>query len=163
MNESYAKLADIKDRLADACVLNVANARLVELTAELIETELWRGYGIRSVEHYLTLQTGLSPERARQVAEVAAATVELPVTTGKLAAGELSFEQVHAVTRHQGKFNDDEAASFATIATVPQIRRTLSRYTFTDQGDATSAADPDGQQSSAEEAGDGSATNGAGG
>ncbi len=75
MDESYAKLEDIKTRLADACgVLNVANARLVELTAELIATELWRGYGIRSVEHYLTLQTGLSPERARQVADVAAAT-----------------------------------------------------------------------------------------
>ena len=132
MDESYARLADIKDRLADACgVLNVAHARLVELTAELIETELWRGYGIRSVEHDLMLQTGLSPERARQVVEVAAATVALPVTTAKLAEGALSFEQVHAVTQHQGKFNDDEAASFATIATVPQIRRTLSRYTFT--------------------------------
>ncbi len=160
MDESYAKLADIKDRLADACgVLNVANATLVELTAELIETDLWRGYGIRSVEHYLTLQTGLSPERARQVAEVAAASTELPVTTGKLAAGELSFEQVHAVTRHQGKFCDEEAASFATIATVPQIRRTLSRYTFTTPpGDTLSAAaaDEPGGQPGAEDAGAGS-------
>ena len=155
MDESCARLADIKDRLADACgVLNVAHARLVELTAELIETDLWRGYGIRSVEHFLTLQTGLSPERARQVAEVAAATAELPVTTGKLSAGELSFEQVHAVSRHQGKFCDAEAASFATIATVPQIRRTLSRYTFAhptagpdDDGSAGTPTEPPSEHS----------------
>jgi len=149
MNDSYVKLTELQDRLAEACgVLNVAHARLVALTAELIETELWRGYGIRSVEHYLTLQTGLSPERARQVVEVAAAAPALPATTGKLAAGELSFEQVHAVTRHQGKFCDDEAASFATIATVPQIRRTLARYTFTDMaaaGDTNAGADSDAE------------------
>lgn len=158
MDESYARLTELQDRLADACgVLNVANAAVVQLTAELIETELWRGYGIRSVEHYLTLQTGLSPERARQVVEVAAAAAALPVTTGKLAAGELSFEQVHAVTRHQGKFCDEEAASFATIATVPQIRRTLARYTFTDMaaGDTTTAAD---SADTGAEAGDGSST-----
>lgn len=139
-----AQVDDLEGRVADACgVLNVANARLVELTAELIESDLWRGYGIRSVDHWLTLKTGLSPERARQVAEVAAATKAMPVTGQCFADGELSFEQVHAVAKHSGKFRDAEAASFAQVATVAQIRRTLSRYTFADPDtDVTVDADP---------------------
>jgi hypothetical protein len=146
-------LFDVEQRVAEACgVLNAAHAKLVALTAELISTELWRGYGIRSVEHWLTLKAGLSPERARQVAEVAAATAEMPVTARTFSDGELSFEQVHAVAKHSGKFVDAEAASFARVATVPQIRRTLSRYTFdetaiNDCSDGTSPDDPAGENS----------------
>ncbi len=142
MESRDAQIDDLEGRVAAACgVLNVANARLVELTAELIETDLWRGYGIRSVEHWLTLKTGLSPERARHVAEVAAATKAMPVTGQSLADGELSFEQVHAVAKHFDKFQDAEAASFARVATVPQIRRTLSRYVFAGADADVAAAD----------------------
>ncbi len=139
-----AQVDDLEGRVAAACgVLNVANARLVELTAELIESDLWRGYGIRSVEHWLTLKTGLSPERARHVAEVAAATKAMPVTGQSFADGELSFEQVHAVAKHSDKFQDAEAASFARVATVTQIRRTLSRYVFAGADSDIAAADTD--------------------
>lgn len=125
MDSRNVRLADLEERVADACgVLNVAHAQLVAVTGELIESELWRGFGIRSVEHWLVLKAGLSPERARQVVEVASAAEALPVTTRKLADGELSFEQVHAVARHRGKFRDAEAAGFAAVATVPQLRRT---------------------------------------
>jgi hypothetical protein len=104
MDSRNVRLADLEERVADACgVLNVAHAQLVAVTGELIESELWRGFGIRSVEHWLVLKAGLSPERARQVVEVASAAEALPVTTRKLADGELSFEQVHAVARHRGK------------------------------------------------------------
>jgi hypothetical protein len=44
--------------------LNAAHGRLVQLAAELIETDLWRGYGIKSVEHWLCWRAGLSPQRA---------------------------------------------------------------------------------------------------
>ena len=151
MRSRDAAVDDIEQRVAEACgVLNAANAQLVALTAELITTELWRGYGIRSVEHWLTLKAGLSAERARQVAEVATATAEMPVTARTFSDGELSFEQVHAVSKHSGKFVDAEAASFARVATVTQIRRTLSRYTFDgsaidDCSDGTSPDDPAGE------------------
>ncbi len=136
------KLADIEGRVADACgVLNVAHAKLVELTRELIESEVWRGYGIRSVEHWLTLKAGLSSTRARQIVDVATAAAQLPVTVRTFADGELSFEQVHAVAQHPGKFRDAEAASFARVATVTQIRRTLSRYEFTAPASAEAHTD----------------------
>ena len=61
-----------------AGVLNAAHGRLVELTAELIETDAWRGWGTRSIEHWLVWQAGLSPYHARQVASIARRHDELP-------------------------------------------------------------------------------------
>lgn len=115
-----------------AGVLNAAHGRLVELTAELIETEGWRGHGVVSVEHWLVWHAGLSPHRARLIAQVARRRAELPVTGATLTRGELSLEQVTEVTKYVPAGNDAEAASLARVATVPQLRNTLSRYRFTD-------------------------------
>lgn len=56
-----------------------------------------------------------------------------------LAAGELSVDQVITVARHCPAHNDAEVASFAKVATVTQLRSTLSRYSF-----AKPDADPTG-------------------
>lgn len=110
--------------------MNVAHAKLVSCTAEPLESGLWKGYGIRSIEHWLTLRAGLSPQRARHIADVAHRATELPVTVQTMADGQLSFEQAHAVAEHARPHNDAEAASLAKVTTVTQIRSTLSRYTF---------------------------------
>jgi hypothetical protein len=112
--------------------LNAAHGRLVQLAAELIETDLWRGYGIKSVEHWLCWRAGLSPQRARQIVAVARRRAELPVTVDSLSRGELSVEQVTEVARYVPAHNDAEAASFAKVATVTQLRSSLSRYRFTE-------------------------------
>ncbi len=85
---------------AAAGALNVAHGRLVELAGELIETDLWKGYGVKSVEHWLGWHAGLSPERARQITAVARRHRELPVTMATLAVGELSVDQVITVAKH---------------------------------------------------------------
>src|SRR4051794_8956638 len=57
---------DLLAEIARVCgVLNVAHAQLVALTAQAIDEDLWRGWGVRSVEHFLQWQTGLSPARAK--------------------------------------------------------------------------------------------------
>ena len=54
--------------LADVCGhLNVLHEQLVTLTREAVETEAWAGHGIHSPEHWLAWQTGLAPERAKQI------------------------------------------------------------------------------------------------
>src|SRR5680860_1121105 len=103
---------------AAAGALNVAHGRRVEVAGELIETELWKGYGVKSVEHWLGWHAGLSPERARQITAVARRRREL------------SVDQVIAVAKHTPAHNDAEVASFAKVATVTQLRSTLSRYSF---------------------------------
>jgi hypothetical protein len=94
MISQEAQLRDIERRVAEASgALNAAHARIVELTAELSVTGVWRGYGIRSLEHWLTLKAGLSPSRARQIVEVADVSEQLRATTRSFGDGELSFER----------------------------------------------------------------------
>ena len=146
MMETVARRRDAVDEIeakiaSAAGALNVAHGRLVELAADLIESELWRGYGIKSVEHWLCWKAGLSPERARQITAVARRRSELPVTVATLTAGELSVDQVICVAKHAPAPNDAEVASFAKVATVTQLRSTLSRYSFANQTDP-GAIDP---------------------
>jgi hypothetical protein len=110
---------DIEARIERASgVLAVAHAHLVELTAEAIEGGLWNGGGIRSVAHWLTLKAGLSYARARQVADLAARKAELPATVDALSAGEVTFEQAHAVAAHTPAHADEAAARLARVTTV---------------------------------------------
>jgi hypothetical protein len=123
--------------------LNVLHAELVELAAEAIATEAWAGGGIRSVEHWLSWQTGLSPRRAREVTAIARRRAELPVTMAAFRCGELAIDQVVPVVAHTPAHNDAEVAELATYATVSQLRSTLSRYRPAPEHDPTSTPTPD--------------------
>src|SRR5680860_624538 len=133
---------------AAAGALNVAHGRRVEVAGELIETELWKGYGVKSVEHWLGWHAGLSPERARQITAVAGELIETELWKGygvksvehwlgwhaglsperarQITAvarrrRELSVDQVIAVAKHTPAHNDAEVASFAKVETVTQL------------------------------------------
>lgn len=69
-------------------MLNVAHGRLVRAAVSALQTGIWKGYGIGSVEHWLSLQAGLSLARAREIVSIASRAVELSVTVRTLAAGE---------------------------------------------------------------------------
>lgn len=128
------------DVAAAVGVLNAAHGRLVELAADLIERELWRGVGIKSPEHWLCWKAGLSPQRARQLPAIARRRGELPATVDTLSRGAVSLEQVAVVARYAPAHTDAEVASLATRMSVSQLRRVLSRYRFgDDQTDPESA------------------------
>ncbi len=115
--------------MADLCGhLNVLHAQLVEAVVEALDGGLWEQWGIRSPEHWLAWQTGLSPARARQLVDVARRAAELPVTFAAFADGELSVDQVVTVVKHTPAHNDAEACELAKYATVSQLRSALSRY-----------------------------------
>ena len=118
-----SEVADHQDRLdaveaelADVCgVLNVAHGRLVELTAQAIEGELWRGWGIRSVEHWLSIRAGLSRSQAARVVTIARRRSELPVTMDSLHDGALTLDQAVAVAALTPAHADAEAAELAAV------------------------------------------------
>src|SRR5690242_17184013 len=117
-----AACADLRAEIQRVCgVLNVAHAQLVALTAQAIDEDLWQGWGIRSIEHFLCWQAGLSPSRAKQIAEVARRMDELPETIGQFVAGELSVDQMVTVAHRVPAHNDGEVAQFARSATVTQL------------------------------------------
>ena len=111
--------------------LNRAQGELVDLTAELIDGEHWGDGGFRSPEHYLVVRAGLSPAHARDVVAIAKRRHELPAASEALRDGLLSLDQTAVVAHHAPASHQRSAAEFARHATVPQLRRALSRHAFT--------------------------------
>ncbi|MDQ3385291.1 MAG: 13E12 repeat family protein [Actinomycetota bacterium] len=111
-------------------LINASTGRLVQLVAQALETGVWAQAGIRSPEHWLAWKGGVSLGRARRLVTLARRSLELPVTTAALAAGELSEDQAVEVALHVPPAHDAEVASLARHATVSQIRTVARRYTF---------------------------------
>ena len=71
----------LETRVAETVgLLNVVSAELVSLIAEVIRTDAWKGWGIRSPEHWVVWQCGMSPSRARRLVAMARNLEELPRT-----------------------------------------------------------------------------------
>ncbi len=148
---------DIHARTAAVCArLAQAHAELVEITRELLATDLWAEGGIRSPQHWLVVRAGLSPGRAGEIVSLARRGQELPETLAAMSAGRLGVDQAAIVARYVPAAYSAQACELAEMATVPQLRRSLSRYAFVDEpaamSDAPSAhADPQRQPVGANE------------
>ena len=124
--------------------LNRAHAELVDIAAALIEGGHWGDGGFRSPEHYLTVRAGLSPAHARDVIVVARRRTELPDAAAAVRTGELSLDAAAVVARHVPATYQASMTHLARHATVPQLRRVVSRHAFHDPGAemvASSASD----------------------
>jgi hypothetical protein len=122
----------LQTRIADLCGhLNVLHAQLAHTVVEALEGDLWMQSGIKSVEHWLAWQTGLSPAHAKQLVDTARRASELPVTFAAFADGELSVDQVAMIAKHTPAHNDAEVCQLAKSATVNQLRSVMSRYVHT--------------------------------
>ena len=121
--------AEIEAALSEVCgQLNAAHARLVALVGEVLASRCWEGAGILTCAQWVAWKTGLSPGRARDVVALAARQGELPATMTAFAAGELAVDQVVVVARHVPTDCEAQAADLARLATVSQLRRSLSTY-----------------------------------
>ncbi len=112
--------------------LNRAHADLVDIAVELIEGGHWGDGGFRSPEHYFTVRAGLSPAHARDVVVVARRQAEHPDAATALRAGELSLDAVAVVAHHVPAGYQASMTQLARNATVPQLRRAVSRHAFHD-------------------------------
>src|SRR6185436_20667292 len=122
---------DVEQELASLCGgLNASYARLVAIVAQALVDESWAGGGIRSPEHWLTLRAGLCPFRARAVVAIARRAGQLPTVMGEFADGQLSLDQVAVVARYTPAHVEASVAELAVHASVPQLRRSLSGYSF---------------------------------
>ena len=137
-----AEVEDVHARTAAVCArLARAHAELVEITREVLETELWAEGGIRSPQHWLIVRAGLSPSRAREIALLAARSDELPETLSAMSDGRLGVDQAAVVARYVPAAYSAQASELAELATVTQLRRSLARYAFADEaGDSPDQA-----------------------
>jgi len=122
---------EAEQELASLCgVLNSSYARLVAIVAQALSDESWAIAGVRSPEHWLTMRAGLSPFRAKAIVRVARRHGELPTVMGEFSDGQLSFDQVAVVARYAPAHVEASVAEMAVFASVPQLRRSLSHYSF---------------------------------
>jgi hypothetical protein len=137
-----AAVAVVQTRIAEICGhLNVLHAQLLDSVVEALDQGLWEQWGIRSPEHWLAWQTGMSPARAKQLVDTARRAGELPVTVAAFADGQLSVDQVVTVARYTPAHNDAEVCELAKSASVSQLRNVLSRYVHHVDVPPDSAAD----------------------
>ncbi|WP_460933834.1 HNH endonuclease signature motif containing protein [Phycicoccus ginsengisoli] len=122
--ELWARTAQTAGRL------NRAQAELVDIAAELVEDGYWGDGGFRTPEHYLVVRAGLSPAHARDVVAVARRRSELVEASAALGAGELSLDQVAVLAHGVPATHQASATTLAREATVPQLRRAVSRHAF---------------------------------
>ena len=70
------KIADLEHRIAQVCGhLNAGHGQLLDLVVEMLATDGWHGHGFRSPEHWVSLRTGFSPSRAKQLVHLASRAV----------------------------------------------------------------------------------------
>ena len=145
-HDLWTRAAEVAGRL------NRVHGELVEIAAELVEGGHWGDGGFRSPEHLLVVRTGLSPAQAGDVVRIARRRSEVPDAVAALTAGELSIGQAAAVARHGRADHQAGIAKFARTATVPQLRRALSKSVFLDPdtGVPSTTPRPDGDAPIAE-------------
>jgi hypothetical protein len=136
--------------------LNALHARLLDATIYMLEQpSRWQGAGLERPQQYLCWRTGIAPERAKQIVDIAERAGELPECVARFRAGELSVDQMTAIARRAPWWTDGQLSDLARKLTVWQLRRLLARYPFpsisaddaagdgdADAGDPCASVDP---------------------
>jgi hypothetical protein len=79
--------------------INAAQAEMAKLVADFDARELWSGYGIRTCQHWMTINTGVNEHTATELLRVGHALETLPQLRDAFESGQLSLDKVRMVTR----------------------------------------------------------------
>lgn len=104
------------------------HAQMIQVAAGVIKEEAWAVPGIRSVEHFLELKTGLDRHTVTKIAKVARRISDLPELMESLHQGRVTLDQAAVVAQHTPASHSGDVADFAQYVTVSQLRRGLSGY-----------------------------------
>ena len=127
--------------------LNAANIALVEHVAAVLADGSWGVDGIRSPEHWLSWQLGLSHHEARRAVSIARCLETHPVLCGMFRAGRLSIAQT-AVAVTVDPSRDAELAEVAVACTLSQLQLFARAMRHVDSG--VPATHPDAKVESCE-------------
>lgn len=154
---------EVESEVADVCGhVHSLYGRLVGLVGRVLAESLWSQHGVRSPEHWVCWQTGLSPSVARRLVAAARRRDELPATLAALEAGELSLDQVTPIVELAPAWADEQLCALAKQCTVTQIRAAVRRYPFDEEGGDEPGSDPATDPGEAGDTNDGTEDPGAG-
>ncbi len=121
------------DEIALLCAhINAATYKLLRLLARYDEEGHWEGF--RSCAHWLSWRTGISIGPAREKMRVARCLPSLPLISGALARGEVSYSKVRAMTRVATADNEAELLTIARHGTTAHVERLVRQWRRLDQG-----------------------------
>ena len=129
-----SSLDPLGDEIALLCAhINAATYKLLCLLGRYDEEERWGG-GFRSCAHWLSWRTGISIGPAREKMRVARCLPALPLISGALEKGEVSYSKVRALTRVATADNEAELLSFAYHGTTAHVERLVRTWRRAEQG-----------------------------
>ena len=109
--------------------LNCGDYRLLKFIAAFDRREAWSGGGtVRSCAHWLNWRAGIALGAARERVRVARALEQLPRIDAALAAGQVSYSMVRAMTRVATPSNEDFLLRIAEYGTASHVEKVVSKY-----------------------------------
>lgn len=119
-------LSDVEQLGEDIAVLasrlHAATYELLVLLRQFDEAVGWNN-GFRSCAHWLHWRTGIDLGAAREKVRVAKALADLPILSGALQRGAISYAKVRAITRVATPANEGQLLDLALTATASQVER----------------------------------------
>ena len=119
------------DRIAElAARIQAATYGLLVLIRQFDQQGGWQAGGFHSCAHWLSWRTGLAPGAAREKVRVAHALAALPLISGAMQRGQVSYSKVRALTRVATPENESSLLDVALAGTavhVEQVTRAWRR------------------------------------
>jgi 5-methylcytosine-specific restriction endonuclease McrA len=126
-------LEQLGDEIAELSAhLDAATARLLDLIREFDARGGW-GQGFRSCAHWLNWRVGLDLGAARERVRVARALEALPMLSGALARGELSYAKVRALTRVATPETEERLLKVGRAGTAEHVERIVRGWRKVDR------------------------------
>jgi 5-methylcytosine-specific restriction endonuclease McrA len=124
----------IGDAIADlAARVHAATYELLVLIRKFDASGAWSDAGARSCAHWLNWRIGLGLGAAREKVRVATALAELPLVSGAMQRGALSYSKVRALTRVATPENEARLVDLALSASAAQVERFARAWRRTDR------------------------------
>ena len=116
--------------------IQAATYQLLVMIRAFDEREGWSGF--KSCAHWLNWRTGLALGAAREKVRVARALGDLPLLSGAMRRGQLSYSKVRALTRVATPANERRLLGFAECAPAAYVERLARAWSRVDrQAEAT--------------------------
>lgn len=124
-----ARVARLESEITElAGHLNAANHRFLSLIAQFDRESGWNGGGTLSCAHWLNWKCGIDLGAAREKVRVAHALEALPLISAAMAAGELSYSKVRALTRVATEATEADLLMIARHGTAAHVERLVRGF-----------------------------------
>src|SRR5579872_1830164 len=118
-----AELEQLGERIAElSAQISAATYELLVMLRDFDERGGWAS-GFHSCAHWLTWRVGLDPGAARERVRVARALGALPLLSGAMGRGEISYSKVRALTRIATPATEEYLLSFGRAGTAAHVER----------------------------------------